>query len=588
MPTTEGARTELRPHPSSAGVSGLPASRGRWLSRMVDRLEGGGASVLLAVALSIYAALDLWLTRGITLFVDEQDLFIQSRGFRPSALLAPFNGHLILLERLTYAVDFKLFGASSVLPRLVEIAGVMLVVILLFVLVRRRIGAAAALAVALLILFFGTAWEQNFSFSGIGGHVYAVAGGLAAFLALDGWDPRSPTRTRRDLIACASLLVAVAAFTLGVAFAIGALVLIFMQRGARRRVWVALVPLALYGAWLLWVRTVYVPAHGEVEVLNFSRLLLIPNFIAEELSSSLGALAGLNNYGQSAMGSSTSSFGPVLAVLFTGALLVGFRRFGIRSPSLLGFAMTLLVYWGILTLTRDPSTAREMYAAAILLLLIAAEAARGMRLSARAVGVLYLVALLAIAGNVFRLREGANFYRAFGTSLRAQLSALELARDHVSSSFLVGPYPLKHVVAGPYLAAVKRNGSPAYSLGELERGPESLRHDADELLVQALQIALRPHVSGTSLGSCQRAAGQPSGQVTFPLGAPGAALRSDSAARVSVRKFASRSVVPVGTLSPRARADLRIPTDRSGRPWMVTIAPSGPQSLTVCRLSASA
>ena len=181
---------------------------------------------VLVAGMAVYAALALWITRGTTLFVDEKTIFVEDRGLHPSGLLAPLNGHLVLVQRLLYALNFKLFGASFALPRLVEVAGAMLVVGLVFVLAKERIGAVAALAPALLLLFFGSAWELNFVVSGIG-NVYAVAAGLGALLALERRDPR------RDVLACALLVVAVASFTSGLAFAVGALVLILLGPDAR-------------------------------------------------------------------------------------------------------------------------------------------------------------------------------------------------------------------------------------------------------------------------------------------------------------------------------------------------------------------
>src|SRR5436305_5498428 len=68
------------------------------LRRTFDWLDAGGAAVVLGGALVLYAAFVLWATRGTTLFIDEQLVFAQDRGFHPSALLTPLNGHLFLFE----------------------------------------------------------------------------------------------------------------------------------------------------------------------------------------------------------------------------------------------------------------------------------------------------------------------------------------------------------------------------------------------------------------------------------------------------------------------------------------------------------
>jgi hypothetical protein len=570
-------------------------------SRGVNWLDGSGAWLVLGTAMAIYALLGMWLTRGTTLFIDEQKLFITDHGFRPSALLAPLNGHLFLLERLMYAAGWRLFVPSAAFARIVEVVGVLLVVALFFVLAKRRVGAATALPFAVLVLFFGSTWENELVPSGIA-TVYCVAAGLGALLLLERRSDLpttvvgGPRLNRADVSACALLTLSVASWTLGVAFAVGALVLIMLQPGSRRRVWVALVPLALYAAWLVWVRVSYVPAHGEVQQVTAVNLLTIPNFAADEASSVMGALAGLN-YPFRSQGpiadifGTTSEYGAVLAAVAVGALLLTLRR-GHRSPVLWALIAILLVFWAALGLGyglgRNPDTVRYAYEGGILVLLIAAEAASGVRLSRWALAALYLIVVLALGANVARLRQGVQFYRPLATSLRARLTALEVARDHVDPSFfLQSPPSFESVRAGPYLAAVDRLGSPAYSVPELQRQSESLRSDADSELVRALSIAVSPHPAGAPVTGCRSVAPSSGGPLSVAVTPPGITLSSSTAGAVGVRRFASLLTVPVGSVSSGSPVDLRIPVDRSRLPWYVSLNPV-PSSLTVCQLAGGA
>jgi hypothetical protein len=557
------------------------ATIGTWSRRAMDRLEDDRACwALLLAGMVVYAALALWLGRGTTLFVDEKTIFLEDRGLDASALLAPLNGHLVLLQRLLYAISFKLFGAEFLLARIVEVVGAALAVGLFFELAKRRVGAGVALAPALLLLFFGSAWELNFVVSGIG-NVYAVAAGLGALLALD-----HPGR-RSDAIACALLVVAVASFTSGLAFAVGALVLILLEPRWRRRLWVALVPLALYAAWLVWVRAVYVPEHGEAQALHAWNVLLIPNFIADEAASVAGALAGLNydfeRQGDAfAVFSTQSPYGPLLAAVAAAALVVRMWR-GARSPTLYAYIAVLAAFWIAVAmgigLGRNPTTVRYVYAGGVVALLVAAEAARGVRLSRTGLVVLYAVVALALAGNLARLRDGARYYRAFAPSLRAQLSAIELARDRVDPAFMPasGPARFDVVQAGPYLAAVDRIGSPAYLESELARQPEGRRQQADAVLVPALRIGITPARAGEALGACERPG------PTFVVQPPGVAVTSPAGGRLALRRFASNATTPVGDLPPGQRVDLRIPPDRSRRPWYASVTPTAAPP-TVCPL----
>jgi hypothetical protein len=551
----------------------------------LDRLQSDRACwFVLGGAMAAYAALAMWIGRGTTLFVDEANLFVTDRGFTPEALLTPLNGHLILLERIVYAAGFKLFGPNFVVFRLVEVAGAVLAVGLLFTLVKRRVGPSAALAAALLLLFFGSAWEVTFDVSGIT-NVYCMAAGLGALLALES---RS---TRGDLLACALLVVAIASWSLGVVFAIGVGILILRGPDRWRRVWICLIPLALYGAWLGWIRAAYVPEHGEVQTLHLSNVLLVPNFIADEAAAVAGAVAGLNyDFSPSELGGdafkTSSPYGPLIAALAVVALALRLRR-GAVSPLLWALISILLAFWIALGLSfgvgRSPTTARYVYPGAFLALLITAEAARGMRLSRTALLAIFAVAAIALWGNLARLRDGANFYRAFSLSLRGELTAIEVARGHVSSSFVPpGPGTFDSLQAGPYLAAVDRIGSPAFTPTELTRQSEGVRHSADSALVPALGIGVETPPRGTRRVACRRLGASGGDLVRLAVDPPGVLLRSPVSASVVIRRFATTSSVSAGTLPADKLRVLSIPADRYRSPWYVAITPA-PRPVTVCQ-----
>lgn len=556
----------------------------RALERGADRAMGWLRDdrrcwALLAVAIAVYAALDLHVTRGTTIFVDEANIFAVDRGLHPSALLAPLNGHLVLVERLIYAVDFKLFGAEWVPVRLAQVVGASAAVVCAFELARRRIGGAAALAPAVLLLFFGSAWELVFVPSGIG-NVYAVAAALGAFLALDRGDRRG------DLVACGLLVVAVASFTLGAAFAVGALLLVALEPGARRRVWLALVPIGLYLVWLAWIRLQYLPDHPGAQNLRLVNLLLAPNFMANAADALAGAVAGLNypftTKSFFSVFATDSPYGPVLAALAAAALVLRLRRPG--TPLLWGALTALLVFWVELALGfgtgRNPTVARYVYGGAVLVLVIAAEAVRGARPSNRALLAVYLLVGCALLTNVARLREGVSYFRTASIALRGELTALEIARDQVRPDYVNPANALQVVQAGSYLAGVDRVGSPAYSQPQLIRQSESVRRSADAVLVTAERLAIVPGSAARARGRCSTVTA-PGPSISLPAGARGLALTASSPVRVALRRFASVSPTPVGTAPAGGRVDLPLPVDRSRQPWVVVLTPA-PARLTAC------
>ena len=190
-------------------------------------------------------------------------------------------------------------------------------------------------------------------------------------------------------------------------------------------------PVVLYGAWLVWLRSI-----GESQHLHPANVLLLPNFIADEASTLAGALAGLNydfQHGPLWFFSSESPYGPILAVAAAIALVVRLRR-GPRSPVLWASIATLFAFWVSLgagydlIIGRTPTVVRYVYAAAFMALLIGAESVRGWRPRPRALVALYAIAVLALGANIARLRDGTSFYRVFATS-----------SEYITSRAITGP-----------------------------------------------------------------------------------------------------------------------------------------------------
>src|SRR5204863_490303 len=80
----------------------------------------------------------------------------------------------------------------------------------------------AEIGAAILVLFLGSAWEVTIV-QDVMTNVFCAAAGLGAFLALERGDRRG------DVAACLLLVAAIACWTLGVAFAIGAVVIVLLQ-----------------------------------------------------------------------------------------------------------------------------------------------------------------------------------------------------------------------------------------------------------------------------------------------------------------------------------------------------------------------
>jgi hypothetical protein len=539
--------------------------------------------------MALSAALVLWLSRGTSFFSDEFTYFVASRGFDPNALLSPHNGHLVAGVRLVYATVFALFGADYLVFRLLEAFGVVLVAGLFFVLAKRRVGPAIALPPSILLLFFGSAADDTLSPLGIT-HVYCVAAGLGALIALERDDRRG------DLAGCALLVIAVATFSIGLAFLAGAAVAVLMRGDRWRRAWIFLIPAGLYIAWAAFAPKLTGPTYHADIGLRLTNALTVPNFVADAAAAAAAAVAGLaRNFTTSALTGAGSApdlapeWGYPIVIVAGVGLGLRLRRGGVPSSLWVSLAV-LLAFWTstamVTTLNRYPTTERYAYAGAVAMLLVAADALSGVEIPRRLAPVLLPVTALALAGNIYTFRTSSGVIRSYSATDRAALAAIELARGRVPGDFVpstpsIAVNSAYQVVggAGPVLAAVDRNGSFAFSLPQLREQPEDVREVADSTLAQALGLRLEPARSAGALTGCRRVPAS----TPIVLRPPGVLLRAVGTERVTLRRFAAVPTARVGSLRPGGAELLRIPADRAPEAWHAELSPGGPA--TICGLA---
>jgi len=285
-------------------------------------------------------------------------------------------------------------------------------------------------------------------------------------------------------------------------------------------------------------------------------------------------------------------WGRVLAPLAAIGLVLRFR--GQRPPVLLWIGLAIvLTYWSLGALAADtadraPWAVRYMYPGAVGVLLIAAAAASGVRFTRLGLAALFAVATVSLATNLAFLRDAGKLFRNdYSAPARAQLTVIELARDHVDPAFnteiaLPDESPVG-TTASVYLDVVDAFGSPAFSVAELERQPESVRQYADRLLAAALPVALEASGSrgpGRGCETLRPAAGGSEIAIDLPRG--GAALRAPrgGSAQVSLRRFGELPGVELGAVPRGGSAALRIPPDPAPKQWAASI--SGAESIELC------
>jgi hypothetical protein len=539
--------------------------------------ERGALWVLLG-SMMVSAVTLLWLSRGSTLFSDELRMFGASTRVDFPEWIEPWNGHLQITSRVMYKTLFETFGADYLAVRALNVFMVLVTAGVFFALVRRRIGAVAALAPTLLLMFLGSSW--TILLSGFGTTAtFTIASGLAALLAIERDDVRG------DVAACVLITLSVASFSIGLAFLAGVIAAVLLRPTRWRAAWVFLIPLTLYALWWVWARQF----HDDQS--SGANALLVPFWILESIAADVGSLLGVNLqvHLRTPPNLDTTTWARAAAIAFLIALAARVRQ-GALPRSFWVSVTVALVYWiligfvGSADAVRVPGAPRYIYPGAVVLLLVATDALRGVALSSRGLTVLFGVTAFGLIGNVALLRAGGEYLRGYASQIGTDLAMVEVASasvppDLVPALARVDDEPL--IDAGTYLTAVRRFGSPARTLAEVKKEPAWIREAADVELGRIYRPTLSTTPRrGTHCARINAAPGQP---VSFAI-PPGSTARiripPGSPAGVSLRRFGDRFSVGAGSLSPETMAALSLPADAAPDPWRAEVQVP---SLTVCR-----
>lgn len=537
--------------------------------------------MILALSSVLAVGLTLYFSRGRGFALDEWSWLVEDRSWSASTLLDPDNGHLIVLPLIVYKTTAEVFGARTHLPySLLMAAFQVLVPILLYLIGRPRLGPVGALFPAVLILFLGSGWEVMMSPAAVNNQV-GLCAGLGMLLCLQRGDGRG------DLAAAGLLGVSLASFSVGIAFAAGALVETALGPERRRRIWIALGPLALYAAWWIWAQK-----FGQSEVTN-DTLGSIAHGIFDQLSAALAALTGLFGNPGSPDGQNlipALRMNLAAPLVFVLAAAVGLRLvLGPRPNSRLWGVLAILAVYlvlvsAVLSDVRVPNASRYAYMASVLILLVVVELAAGVSLPRWSGWVAAAVLVVSLVPNIAQIRAAGIWFRQESEYNRAELAALEAARGAVAQGFVPEaglttflPHNDMHFTAAQYFAATRDFGSPALTPSALASSDEAYREQADWLSAKALRLALRP-AGGSGPKperSCEQVRPDSNGPVLRLSPGAGLLLRTRTGARFEVRlaRFASN---PIVTLHGRGNASLRIPRDRSSVPWRARVAASAP------------
>lgn len=549
----------------------------------MGRTSRNAPTLLLGAALAGAVALYLALTWRFTFLQDTWDFLIHRRGFDADSFLKPHNEHIVVIPVAIEQLLIRVFGMTSAKPEFVLLAVALAVTAaLLFVYARRRVGPWFALFAALLILFLGPAWELllwPFEISLLG----SVLFGLAMLLALERGDRSG------DMLACLFLALSLGFSTLGIPFAVAALVAILQspRERWRGRAYIFVVPVALFALWYLgW-------GHEAESHLSLRNVLTSPRFVLEAIAVGTGNLFGL---GVNPVNNTIETLWGAILVVGIGALVAArrVRRPGF-DPGLWPVAAAALTSWFLTAFNqmpgREPVSSRYQYASCVFIVLLLVNLLAKERFGRRAVVAGAVVTVLALGPNLVALKDGRDVLETQSVLTKADTAAIEIARRTVSPSFqltpeVAGTTTLVDVSAGPYLEAVDQYGSPAYTPTELEAAPEEGRRAADVVLATALPIAVRTRPGAYRAArrgaSCVTVSGGRPGEVRLPNGRTGVEVAPGGEASLSLRRFAEGEYpVSIASLPGESTTVLRIPRDEATQPWYLHV--EAPQQVRVCR-----
>jgi hypothetical protein len=480
-----------------------------------------------------------YFSRGLTFFFDEWDFLLRRRTLSIDELLAPHNGHLSAIPAAMFMSLSAVFGVRSYAPYLCLLFALHIsCTLVMFRCTGRRAGPTTAAVLAGVLLTLGRAW-QDLLWPFQCGFLLSLTAGLGALVCLE------DDRTRR-LPAALCLGTSLASSGLGVPVLVAVSTDLLLRRRYRLLLSVAAVPAVGYALWYL--------SYGTSEA-SWANAHLVPGYVGRAASGAVGSVIGTDP----GLWSSVVAGAVAVSVV----VLTARRSF---APRLGGAIAGALAFWALAALARgpfgEPTASRYLYPGAVFVLLIVAEVLghlRPLRRWSPATVVAIIIAVLAGASNLDRLRIGAAELRDISTFVRAELGALELARGAVPPEFQPDTARMPQVSAGPYLEMVQAFGSPADDVASIRRKPDPVRQAADGVLRRIIASSEMLSVAPIIVdGDCQR---KSPGRWTIRPSAGVAELRSGEAAvTLWLRQFSmtfGEHPLAVVAAGQRVRIDFR-------------------------------
>jgi hypothetical protein len=570
--------------PATPAVSDAPTeppdrqASGR-LARAIEATERHWPWAL-GVLMLLDAVLLLYMGRGLSFFFDDWDFVTHDFGGGFHSLMAAHVGNISVFPIAVYKVLFHLVGLNHyAVFRSVVIVLHLLSAGFVFMLASRRISRVNALLATALILFLGAAWEDLLWAFQIG-YFLSIAGGLAAWVLLERRDRLG------DTLAMLCLTVSAGSSSLGIAMMVGVAVELAWRQADRRRLWIVLVPAALYALWYL--------SYGESQVTSNS-LINAPGYAEDLAAAAFGGLVGRG-----------LEWGRPLALVGILVLLRRLTRPLPISPRFAGLIATGLALWAVTAAARStispPESSRYIYLGAVVIVLVGVEMLRGVTITPRVTGLTTAVVVFCAITGLTVMHSGALSRREAVQTVNAELGALELAAAYAPPAYEPDPQRAPQIMAGPYLHTVRAIGSsPADTPAEIAAADPVSRDAADGVLL-ALE-APRPRPLGTvrprlapapAISSLSGATQSQHGvcvQVTPLVGAAitatlilpraGVLIRNGGSTptALALRRFGENFDSLPSSIAPHSQGVLSLPSDAAPVAWQLQVASTSPVSI---------
>ena len=421
---------------------------------MADERDWRSAAVL-AAGLVLSGVVLLVVGRHLSFFADEWTFALNRRAWTFDSLLADHNGHLVLVPAFIYKVLFEVVGFAHSWPyRLTLILFHAGCVVCIYLLARKRFGPWLALFPAGLLLMPGSSNDDllgafQIAFTG------AMAFGLAALVCLD------REERRFDIAATVLVGLSISCSTIGLAFALGILAELALTRAKRPRLYVALIPFALYVLWFLGFHS-----SGGENTLLASNIRAVPRYDARVAAQ-----------GFAGFGSLPILLGTLLMVGIVGWLAIKFlKQRGLPARAFVGI-VGALAFWTLAALARaqinDASATRYIYPSMVFILVIVIACLPPIRrVSWQVAAVLAAIVVFAFVNGLAPLHTFTDYRAREDAFVRADISAETLARRE----------------GDPWVAAVRDLDYPTLTARQIMALPrdQQLRADKNLALTDAV------------------------------------------------------------------------------------------------------